>query len=125
MRPIIAEYYNSFPEEVQNQMRRLHDIIAEIIPHAEEVISYKMPAFKQQQVLVYYAGYKNHIGFYPTSKPIAAFEKQLQDYKYSKGAVQFPIDQPLPMTLIQAMVKFRLDDVVSSTPKSTARSKTL
>ncbi len=108
MKSIINDYYNSFPKEVQQQMRKLHDIIAEIIPHAEEVISYKMPAFKQQQVLVYYAGYKNHIGFYPTSKPIAAFEKQLQDYKHSKGAVQFPIDQPLPKKLIQDMVKYRL-----------------
>lgn len=108
MKSIINDYYNSFPKEVQQQMRKLHDIIAEIVPSAEEVISYKMPAFKQQQVLVYYAGYKNHIGFYPTSKPIAAFEEKLQDYKHSKGAVQFPIDQPLPKKLIQDMVKYRL-----------------
>ena len=113
MKPIILSYYKAFPEEVQLQMRKLHEIISEIIPSAEEVISYKMPAFKQQQVLVYYAGYKKHIGFYPTSQPIAAFENQLQDYKYSKGAVQFPIDQPLPKKLIQDMVKYRLKMVVS------------
>lgn len=111
MKPIILEYHKAFPEEVQHQMRKLHNMIAEIIPNAEEVISYKMPAFKQKQVLVYYAGYKNHIGFYPTSQPIAAFENQLQDFKHSKGAVQLPIDQPLPKQLIQDMVRYRLENL--------------
>jgi uncharacterized protein YdhG (YjbR/CyaY superfamily) len=113
MKPIILSYYKAFPEEVQLQMRKLHEIIAEIIPSAEEVISYKMPAFKQQQVLVYYAGYKKHIGFYPTAQPIMAFKERLLDFKHSKGAVQFPLDQPLPKKLIQDMVKYRLKMVVS------------
>jgi uncharacterized protein YdhG (YjbR/CyaY superfamily) len=117
----IAEYHLQFDSNVQKKLKELHTIIKEMIPRAEEIISYKMPAFKQNKVLVYYAGYKNHIGFYPTAKPIEVFKNQLLSFKHSKGAIQFPIDQPLPKKLIQDIVKFRLEDSEATTPKSTVR----
>ena len=75
---------------------------------AEEVISYNMPAFKQNGILVWFAGNKNHIGFYPSSTSIKLFKEQLTKYKTSKGAIQFPIDKPLPLALITKIVKFRI-----------------
>jgi uncharacterized protein YdhG (YjbR/CyaY superfamily) len=117
----ITEYHLQFDSNVQKKLKELHTIIKEMIPRAEEIISYKMPAFKQNKVLVYYAGYKNHIGFYPTAKPIEVFKNQLLSFKHSKGAIQFPIDQPLPEKLIQDIVKFRLEDSEATTPKSTVR----
>ena len=121
MQKDIAEYHLQFDSNVQKKLKELHTIIKEMIPRAEEIISYKMPAFKQNKVLVYYAGYKNHIGFYPTAKPIEVFKNQLLSFKHSKGAIQFPIDQPLPKKLIQDIVKFRLEDSEATTPKSTVR----
>ena len=121
MQKDIDEYHLQFDSNVQKKLKELHTIIKEMIPRAEEIISYKMPAFKQNKVLVYYAGYKNHIGFYPTAKPIEVFKNQLLSFKHSKGAIQFPIDQPLPKKLIQDIVKFRLEDSEATTPKSTVR----
>lgn len=121
MQKDIAEYHLQFDSNVQKKLKELHTIIKEMIPRAEEIISYKMPAFKQNKVLVYYAGYKNHIGFYPTAKPIEVFKNQLLSFKHSKGAIQFPIDQPLPKKLIQDIVKFRLEDSEATTPISTVR----
>ena len=69
-----------------------------------------MPAFKLHGVLVYYAGYKNHIGFYPTGSAITAFEKELSGYKTSKGTVQFPLETSLPLPLITRIVKFRVKE---------------
>ena len=69
-----------------------------------------MPAFKQQKMLVYFAAYKKHIGFYPTSSGIKTFEKDFINYKWSKGAVQFPIDKPLPLKLISEIVAFRVKE---------------
>ena len=77
-------------------------------PGANEVISYRMPAYEQNGMLVYFAGYKSHIGFYPTGEGISAFSKEIAAYKSSKGAVQFPLDKPLPVSLISKMVKHRV-----------------
>jgi uncharacterized protein YdhG (YjbR/CyaY superfamily) len=73
-------------------------------------MSYGMPAFKQNRVLVYFAAHKKHIGFYPTASGINAFRAELSQYKQSKGAVQFPIDEPVPIELVKKMVKFRLKE---------------
>lgn len=108
----INEYIAGFPEDTQKILEQLRTIIRETAPNAEEVISYRMPAFKQNEVLVYFAGYKNHIGFYPTSSGIKAFQSELSEYKYSKGAVQFPIDRQLPAGLISEIVKFRVMETV-------------
>jgi uncharacterized protein YdhG (YjbR/CyaY superfamily) len=103
----IDEYIKDFPEESQKILEQLRVTIKKAAPKAVEVISYSMPAFKQNGVLVYFAAYKNHIGFYPTPSGIEAFKNELSKYKSSKGAVQFPIDKPLPLTLITKIVKFR------------------
>jgi uncharacterized protein YdhG (YjbR/CyaY superfamily) len=104
----IDEYMIGFPEETQLLMEELREPIRKAAPEAEEVISYSMPAFKWHGILVYFAGYKNHIGFYPGSGAIVTFEKELVKYKTSKGAIQFPLDKPLPLALITKIVKLRV-----------------
>jgi uncharacterized protein YdhG (YjbR/CyaY superfamily) len=103
----IAEYILEFPENIQAKLLEMKAIISKAVPNAQEVISYNMPAFKQHGVLVYFAGYKNHIGFYPTGSGIAAFANEINEYKSSKGAIQFPLSEPLPAKLITKIVRFR------------------
>jgi uncharacterized protein YdhG (YjbR/CyaY superfamily) len=104
----ITAYIKKFPKETQVLLEQMRGIIRKAAPTATEVISYGMPAFKQERVLVYFAGNKNHIGFYPTSSPIRVFKDELTPYKSSKGAIQFPLDKKLPSTLITKMVKLRV-----------------
>ncbi len=105
----VDEYISAFPKETQKLLKQMRATIQEVAPKAEEVISYSMPGYKLNGMLVWFAGFKNHIGFYPKgSSAIEAFKKELTGYKTSKGAVQFPMDEPLPITLIKKMVKFRI-----------------
>jgi uncharacterized protein YdhG (YjbR/CyaY superfamily) len=105
----IDEYHSLQTTEIEEKLNELRVIIKEVAKECTETISYNMPAFKLYKVLVYYAAYKNHIGFYPTSQPIIAFEEELKPYKTSKGAIQFPLDKALPKELIQRIVKFRME----------------
>ncbi|MFT3704288.1 MAG: DUF1801 domain-containing protein [Agriterribacter sp.] len=102
------EYIATFPEETQKKMQQLREAIKKAAPAAEEVISYGMPAYKQNGMLVYFAAYKSHIGFYPTPSGIIAFKKELSVYNGAKGSVQFPLDKPLPLALVKQIVKFRI-----------------
>lgn len=104
----IDEYIANFPEATQALLQQLRATIKEAAPEAEEAISYGMPAFRQNRILVYFAAYSKHIGFYPTGSGIKAFEEEIAKYKWSKGAVQFPIDKPLPIELITKMVSYRV-----------------
>jgi uncharacterized protein YdhG (YjbR/CyaY superfamily) len=104
----IDEYISAFPADTQKLLEQLRATIRKAAPRAEETISYGMPAFKLHGVLVYFAAYARHIGFYPTGTGIAAFTKELSAYKSSKGAVQFPLDKPLPLALIRKMVQFKV-----------------
>lgn len=104
----VDAYIKQFPPEVQAMLQQLRAAIKSAAPKAEELISYMMPAYKYHGVLVYFGGYKNHIGFYPTGSGIEAFKKELSVYKGSKGAVQFPLDKPLPVALIKQIVKYRV-----------------
>jgi len=113
----IEEYHASFPEETQAILLTLYQTIKKILPQADEVISYNMPTFKLNQNVVYYAAYKGHIGLYPTPGPIEAFKEELKNYKTSKGAIQFPINKPLPISLIQKIVKFRLQECLDGIEK--------
>src|SRR5689334_11884821 len=108
----VDEYISGFPASTKKILRQVRKTIHEAAPGAEDVISYNMPAVKQDGVLVYYAAYEKHIGFYPTASPIKVFEKQLSDYKFSKGAIQFPIDQPMPLDLITKIVKYRVKETL-------------
>ena len=110
MKNEIDAYIATFPAATQKQLKNMRAIIKEAAPEAAEIISYGMPAYKLNGMLVYFAGYKAHIGFYPTASGIKHFLPKIQAYKHSKGAVQFPIDQPLPKKLIQEMVVFRIKE---------------
>ncbi len=103
----IDEYIKTFPAEIQITLDKMRQTIRKAAPKAVEVISYQMPAFKLNGILVYFAAHKNHIGFYPTSSGIETFKKELSSYKSSKGAVQFPLDKPIPFDLVEKIVKFR------------------
>jgi len=104
----INDYIATFPADVQKLLEKVRKAVQKAAPKSKEVISYGMPAFEQNGKLVYFAGYKNHIGFYPTSSGIANFQKEIQGFKNSKGAIQFPLDKPLPVDLITQIVKFRV-----------------
>lgn len=109
----VDQYIASFPPQVQTILQTLRQSIQQIAPQAQEKISYQMPTYYLNGNLVHFAGYHNHIGFCPTPSAIEAFQAQLTPYKTSKGAIQFPIDQPLPLGLIQAIVKFRLEQALA------------
>lgn len=113
----IDEYHASFPPGIQKILQQLRNTIKQAAPKAEETISYNMPAFKLNKNLVYYAANKEHIGFYPTPNPIIIFKDELTTFKTSKGAIQFPLDKPLPIALIKKIVKFRVTED-SATTKS-------
>lgn len=104
----IDEYISTFPKEVRLQLQELRNIIKKVAPDAEEVIAYAMPTYKLFGNLVHFAGYKNHIGFYPAPSGVLNFEKELSIYKTSKGAIQMPIGEPLPKDLIEEIVRFRI-----------------
>ena len=105
----IDQYIADFPIETQKLLQQIRETIHKAVPEAKEVISYGMPAFKQNTVLVYFAGYAKHIGFYPTGSGIEAFKEEFIQYKWSKGAVQFPLDKPLPLDLITRIAKFKAE----------------
>lgn len=105
----IEEYILTFPPETQFMLEQIRATIRNAAPGATEAISYQMPAFKLGgKALVYFAGYKNHIGFYPVPSGMNAFKKELSAYKQGKGSVQFPLDKPLSLDLVAEIVKFRV-----------------
>jgi uncharacterized protein YdhG (YjbR/CyaY superfamily) len=106
----IDDYVNRYPKGVQRLLKQMRLTIKKAAPEATEKISYGIPTFALYGNLVHFAAFKNHIGLYPTPSAITAFSKELSSYKYSKGAVQFPLDEPLPLTLISRMVKFRVKE---------------
>ncbi len=107
----IDEYIATFPKNVQDVLQELRQVIRETAPKAEETISYGMPAFRLNgRILVYFAAWKNHIGFYPISSTIEAFKKELFTFKQAKGSVQFPLDQPIPFDLVKRMVRYRVKE---------------
>ncbi|MBK6379551.1 MAG: DUF1801 domain-containing protein [Chitinophagaceae bacterium] len=106
----VNEYIAAFEPHIQERLQQMRQAIKKAAPAAEELISYQMPAYKYHGVLVYFAGYKNHTGFYATPTGHAAFKELLAVYKEGKGSVQFPHNQPLPMALISRIVKFRVKE---------------
>ena len=106
----VDSYIADFPKETQKLLKLVRSTIKKNAPKATEDISYMMPAYKLHGALVYFAGYKNHIGFYPGAAGIAGFKKDIAKYKNPKGSVQFPLDEPLPVALITKIVKFRVQE---------------
>lgn len=113
----IDEYISFFPENVQIILAEMRQLIRDLAPEADECISYDMPAFKlgkkRDTILVYFAGYKNHIGFYPMPATIAHFEAALKGYKYAKGSIQFSLQKEMPYDLMRKMLIFRLSQISS------------
>lgn len=104
-------YISTFPKETQLVLEQLRATILKAAPTSEEIISYGMPAFRiNGGMLVYFAGYKNHIGLYALPSGNAAFKKELSAYKIGKGSIQFPLGKKLPIALITKIVKFRVKE---------------
>ena len=104
----IDEYIQAFPKDIQQLLESVRQTIRKAAPEAEETISYQMPTFTQNGVLVHFAAFKNHIGFYPAPSGIAAFQEELSTYQGGKGSVRFPLGQPLPLDLVGEIVRFRV-----------------
>ena len=102
------EYIALFPPETQKLLEEMRATIHAAAPQAQEKISYQMPTFTLNGNLVHFAALKNHIGFYPTPSGIEAFKSETSMFKSTKGALQFPMDKPLPLKLVRKIVKFRV-----------------
>ncbi len=103
----IDEYISAFPPAVQTILKRMRATIRVAVPDAQETIKYRIPTFVLHENLVHFAAFKKHIGFYPTPSGIRHFKRELASYQTSKGAVQFPLDKPIPYTLIKEITAFR------------------
>jgi len=123
----IDDYVDRFPKHAQRLLAQMRRTIQAAAPQAKETISYRMPAFTLDRILVWFAAHTGHIGFYPGAGAIAAFQKELAAFKRAKGSVQFPFDKRLPVTLVRRIVKFRvrqslLQNVKRSPPQKTRAS---
>ena len=106
----VDEYIAAFPKNIQIILQELRQAIRDAAPEATEVISYQMPAFRLNGNLVWFAAFKNHVGFFPTSSVTEAFKERLLSYKTSKGTIRFPIDEPIPFDLVKEIVRFRVQE---------------
>ena len=104
------EYIAAYPADVQKRLQQIRQVIKKAVPQAQEVISYGMPAYKLNSVLVYFAGWDKHIGFYPGAGAIAHFKDNLSVFKGAKGSVQFPLNEPLPVDIINRIVAYRVKE---------------
>ncbi len=104
----VDEYIGSFPVDTRRLLEAIRQVIRRAAPDAEETISYGMPAFRENGILVYFAAFADHIGFFPTASGIEAFKDDLAAYKTSKGTVQFPYGKPIPYDLVEKIVAFRV-----------------
>lgn len=104
----IDQYFAGFDSEVQKRLKTIRKLVHDTLPEAVESISYQMPAFKYNgKILVYFAAFKNHIGFYATPESNLAFKEELSEYKTTKGTVQLPYDKPVPIELLRKIILFK------------------
>ena len=104
----IAEYIKAAPKESRTKLREMRACIREAAPGAKESLKWGMPSFSYRRILVTFAAFKHHIGFYPTPSAVKAFAKNLSRFKTAKGSIQFPLENPLPLTLIRKITSFRI-----------------
>lgn len=117
----VEEYIADFPEETQAKLNEVRKTILGVVPDAREVIAYGIPTYKMfGKAVVHFGGYKSHVGFYATPTGHKAFEEDLKPYKQGKGSVQFPLNEPMPLELIERIVEFRLEQ---EEKKAKARAK--
>ncbi|MGH9741562.1 MAG: iron chaperone [Candidatus Acidiferrum sp.] len=113
----IADYINAAPKEAQKKLREIRVCIRKAAPGATEGIKWAMPAFSHKRILVMFAAFKNHIGFYPTPSAVKAFAKDLAKFHTAKGSIQFPFDKPLPLPLIRKITAFRVRESLKQDKK--------
>lgn len=113
----ISQYIATFPPATRKKLKEMHATISKSAPNAIEGIKWSMPAFSYKRMLVAYAGYKHHIGFYPTPSALKKFEKEISKYKHARGSVQFPLIKPLPLTLIKKITAFRVKESLEKDKK--------
>ena len=119
----IDEYIDSYPPEIQTLLVQVRNTIREAVPDAEEAIKYGLATFVLNGNLVHFGAFKKHIGLYPAPSGIDHFEKELDRYKTSKGAIQFPLDEPLPLDLISEIVRFRVKENLEKSKRKKVNSK--
>jgi uncharacterized protein YdhG (YjbR/CyaY superfamily) len=113
----VDDYIAGFPDTIQSILQQIRSIIREMVPDAEEVISYQMPTYRLLGNLVHFAAFKHHIGFYPTPTGVEAFQEELALYQHAKGSIRFPLDQPIPYALIRKIVAFRVKETLEKGKK--------
>src|SRR5205823_8117528 len=108
----VDEYLAAVPEPARSTLNRVRAAIRSVVPaETTEVISYRIPAFKYKRILMWYAAFSDHCSVFPTAAVIAKFKEELKPFRTSKGTIQFPIDKPLPASLVKKMVKARLEEM--------------
>ncbi|MCA9184468.1 MAG: DUF1801 domain-containing protein [Pirellulaceae bacterium] len=106
----IDAYISGYPQHVQDILQEIRAIVRDAAPDADEAIKYGIPTFVWNGNLVHFAAYEKHVGFYPTPSGIEHFKDELSGYMNAKGSVQFPLDAPMPFSLIKKIVKFRVKE---------------
>jgi uncharacterized protein YdhG (YjbR/CyaY superfamily) len=120
----IDEYIEGFPEETQKALREICTAVKALVPSAEEYISYKMPAFKVNgEYFIHFSAWKNHIGMYPIPAGNEAFQKQIEPYRSAKTSLNFPLDKPMPIKLIEKFIKFRIAENLKNAQAKTVKRK--
>jgi uncharacterized protein YdhG (YjbR/CyaY superfamily) len=113
----ISEYIKAAPKESRQKLRELLDCVRAAAPGAEEGLKWGMPALSYKRILVTFAAFTHHIGFYPTPSAVKAFEKDLSKFKTAKGSIQFPLEKPLPLALIRKITRFRVKESLEQDKK--------
>lgn len=119
----ISQYIQVAPKEAQKKLQKIYVCIKGSAPKATEGLKYGIPAFSYKKLLVAFARYKHHIGFYPTPLAVKAFAKDLKNFKTAKGSIQFPLDQPLPLALIKKITTFRVKESLKQDAKWKFKAK--
>jgi uncharacterized protein YdhG (YjbR/CyaY superfamily) len=113
----IDEYIQAAPREAQRKLREMRACIRAAAPRAKEGLKWGMPAFSYRRILVTFAGFRKHIGFYPTPSAVTAFAKELSKFSTAKGSIQFPLEKPLPLSLVRKITAFRVKESVEQDKK--------
>jgi uncharacterized protein YdhG (YjbR/CyaY superfamily) len=113
----IDEYIHAAPKEAQRKLREMRACVRGAAPGAKEGLKWGMPAFSYRRILVTFAGFKKHIGFYPTPSAVTAFAKELSKFSTAKGSIQFPLEKPLPLSLVRKITAFRVKESVEQDKK--------
>jgi uncharacterized protein YdhG (YjbR/CyaY superfamily) len=113
----VAEYIDAAPTEAKKKLREMRACIRASAPNAKEGLKWGMPAFSYQRILVAFAAFKHHVGFYPTPSAVSAFAKDLKKFATAKGSIQFPLDKPLPLSLIRKITRFRVRESIEQDKK--------